>query len=372
MNMLRCAALLLTMLCTVDVALAEPVDVRQAAEIGSGYTFGRGDTCTVLTAGHVVREAGDEVTVTDRTGGRAVGQRIYYNEAYDLALVELPRGATVACAARWPEVRWMSGWQPDTRAQFDVVRHYPGGRELLVALRYAGGSSDTLTLAFVDKLRIVASDSGSLARLDGKPAGIVRRVLPDSDRVDVLRFDVIDRLVGERFRGTVKGLPVALDGVTQGGRAKPTWGTFVKAWLTEQAGRRVVEAGDPSALCRIGIEVIEWKQTRVENPKFASLNSQLSSCRSSLMSKLGPKFQQACEQSARDSLRTTQRQLNSHQVMFNMTMTPRSRTAQTKLTTFEFMEPPGSDGRGAEAEMNVLLSAIAPTAQDMFKAGACD
>jgi len=372
MNMLCRIAELLTLLCLSAVVYAEPVDVRQGAELGSGYTFGRGETCTVLTAGHVVSEAGDEVTVTDRTDGRAVGQRVYFNVAYDLALVELPRGSTVACSARWPDTHWMNDWQPNSRAQFDVVRHYPGGRELLVALRYAGGTRDTLTLAFIDKLHIVASDSGSLALLETKPVGIVRRVLPDADRVDVLRFDLIDHLVGERFRGTEQGLPVALVGVTQRGHANANWGTFVKAWLTEQAGRRIVDANDPSALCRIGIDVIEWQNTRVENPDYASLNAKLALCQNQLLGKFWPKAQQICEQPLREKLRSTPSHLNGHRVMFNMTMTPRSGVSQTKLATVELIDEPGAATSGSDVERGVLQSAIAPSAMELFKAGICD
>lgn len=366
---LLCGCLLASML--AGPAAAEPVDVRQGPEIGSGFSFGRGETCTVLTAGHVVRDAGDEITVTDRTGGRAVGERIYYNEAYDLALVELPRGATVACNARWPDARWMASWQPDTRSSFDVIRHYPGGRELLVALRYAGGSSDSLTLAFVDRLRIVASDSGSLARLDGKPVGIVRRVLPESDRVDILRFDLIDRLVGERFRGSAQGIPVALTGVMQRGRANPNWSTYVRAWLSEQAGRVVVEPGDPSASCRIGVDVIEWRRTRVENPAWASENARLANCRNPLMSVLGRNAQQACERPIRENLRSIARQLPAHQLVFNVSMTPRARGPQTKLATVEVVDEDGAGAR-AEDDLKALQAAVGPTIREMFAAGACD
>lgn len=353
-------------------AHAEPVDVRQGNEIGSGFTFGRGEICTVLTAGHVVSEAGVDVTVTDRTGGKAVGQRVYFNEAYDLALVELPRGSVVACNARWPDTQWMNGWQPDIRAMFDVVRHYPGGRELLVALRYAGGSGDTLSLAFTDKLRIVASDSGSLARLDGKPVGIVRRVLPDIDRLDVLRFDTIDRLVGERFRGSVIGVPVALTGVTRQGRPNSNWQIFVKAWLTESAGRRVVDAKDPAALCSVGVNVLDWQRVRVNNPDYEALKSKLSDCNNILIGLLGYKAKSACEQPIREKMRSTPNYLNAYKLMFEMTVTPRSRTPLTKLHTAEVISKSENSTSGADVEREVLQEAIAPIAMELFKASACD
>lgn len=368
--------LILGLLCVE--ARAEPVDVRQGGEVGSGYTFGRGDTCTVLTAGHVVAEAGDEVSVVDRTGGKAIGQRVYFNEAYDLALVELPRGSVVACNARWPETQWMGNWQPDMQMPFDVVRHYPGGRELLVALRYAGGSNDTLSLAFVDRLRIIASDSGSLARLNGKPVGIVRRVLPDIDRVDVLRFDLIDRLVGERFRGTARGLPIAVTGVTRNNRPNANWQTFVKAWLTERAGRRVVDAKDPSALCGMGINVIEWKRTRLENPEYSALNAELAKCGNSVLNLFGDKARKlavdtkrSCELRVRDQLRKTPRYLKGHALMFDMSVTPRSGAPISRLKSVEIMESSDASGT-AEIERGVLQAAIAPTALELLQAGACE
>ena len=368
-----CWGVLLLGVVAGGIACAEPVDVRQGPEVGSGFTFGRGETCTLLTAGHVVRESGVDVLVTDRTGGRATGHRVYYNEAYDLALVELPQGSPVACRERWPDARWMSGLQADNKSMFEVVRHYPGGRELLVMLRYAGGSADRLTLAFVDKLRIVSSDSGSIARLEGRLAGIVVRVITESDRVEVLRFDVIDRLVGERFKGAAVAVPIAVDGVLYRGRVHPTWTTYLRSWLTERAGRTVVELTDSTAQCRIGIEVIEWKQMSVPNPEYGALAQKLEDCKRNLIvGLLGRQARDACERPLRDGLRTTPRNLSGHQVMLNLKMTPKARAAETKLVNAQVVSPPGTRASGAEVEMNVLYSAIAPTAEAMFKAGACE
>lgn len=358
---------------------AEPVDLSQGSEIGSGYAFGRGNICTVVTAGHVVAEPGMDITVTDRTGGKAVGQRVYFNKAYDLALVELPLGSVVACNDRWPDTQWMGNWQPDMQMYFDVVRHYPGGRERLVALRYAGGNNDTLSFAFVDRQRIIASDSGSLTRLNGKPVGIVSRVLPDIDRVDVLRFDRIDSLVGERFRGTIQGLPIAVTGVTKNSRPNKNWQTFVNSWLTEHAGRRVVDAKDPSALCSMGIDVIEWKKHRLENPEYEAVHSQLEKCSDALLSVLGDSLRlvsknakRDCQQRVRAQLKDIPRFLKGNSIMFQMSIIPRTGSPITKLKSVQIVEKLGETASTAAIEREVLQSAIGPTATELFHESGCD
>ena len=102
------AALLLGLYAAVPTH-AGTLELRQGSEVGAGTGFRRGELCLVLTAAHVVKDEGAEVTVLDRTGARATGQVSYANPTYDVALVTLPPGFAVACNESWPDSDWMAG-----------------------------------------------------------------------------------------------------------------------------------------------------------------------------------------------------------------------------------------------------------------------
>ena len=350
---------------------AGTLELRQGEDIGAGTGFQRGGSCIVLTAAHVVQARGVEVQVQDRSGARAKGQVSYSNPAYDVALVTLEPGSAVLCSERWPESDWMASanWTP--RSEFDVARHYPNGRVSVMALRWAGGTQDTLTLRPADKMEIRSSDSGSLVRQGDKPAGIIKQVDTAIDRVEVVRFDLIDRLVGERFRGTGAGA-VALEGVFNRGRPQANWTSYVAAWLTETARRPLVPAGDTAARCRVRAEVIDWSQRNVPNPRAQSAQEQLASCRSNILLRKSPQLVKMCEDGARNTMKTEPRTLRVHSVQLKVDVAPRSGAALSKLRTVEETIAPDATGSRADAEMVVMQNAFADVAQEMLRSGVCD
>lgn len=352
-------------------ARAGMLELRQGSEVGAGTGFRRGEVCLVLTAAHVVREDGAEVIVLDGTGARATGQVSYANPTYDVALVTLQPGFAVACNERWPDSDWMAGasWSP--RTELVALRHYPNGREAVVALRWAGGTPDTLTLARVDKMEIRSSDSGALVMLGQRKAGIVKEVDTAVDRVEVLRFDVIDRLLGERFRGRGAGA-VVFDGVIHRGRAQPTWTSYVSAWLTEQARRALVDASDPNARCRVRSEVIDWSQRKVDNPRHAELQAQLAGCKTNLLWRNSSRLVKACEDSSRRALAQTPRQLRVHAIQIKVDVTPARSSTQSLLRTVESIENPQSKASRADIELQVMQSSFAQVAKALLDGGACD
>ena len=347
------------------------LELRQGDEVGAGTGFRRGDSCIVLTAAHVVPQRGMEVLVQDRSGASAKGQVSYANPAYDVALVTLAAGAAVACAERWPDSAWMGGaaWTP--RSEFDVARHYPGGRVSVMTLRWAGGTQDTLTLRPADKMEIRSSDSGSLVRQGERMAGIVKQVDTATDRVEVVRFDLIDRLVGERFRGT-GAAAVTLDGVFNRGRAQANWTSYVAAWLTDSARRPLVPAGDAAARCRIRAEVIDWSQRNEPNPAYESAQQQLATCRTNLLLRNSNRLVKMCEDSARSTMQGQPRYQRVHSVQLKVDMAPRTGPAQSKLRTVESPSEAGSAGSRADAELAVMQNAFAVVAEDMLRSGVCD
>src|SRR5207247_9456462 len=130
------------------------------------------------------------------------GSRSYDNEFYDLALGAVRDERTIGCTTTWPERPPAAPTKIPGTKEFQAIRHYPSGRETIVRLKPAGGIKHLLTLAPVDNLHIRESDSGAIVMLDGRPAGIVQSVETGSDRVNVLRFDMVDQLVGDRFRSS--------------------------------------------------------------------------------------------------------------------------------------------------------------------------
>ncbi|NWG73963.1 MAG: trypsin-like peptidase domain-containing protein [Rubrivivax sp.] len=353
-------------------ARAGPLELRQGQEVGAGTGFLRGDQCLVLTAWHVVREEGVEVTVLDRTGARSTGQVTYANPTYDVALVTLAPGHAVACRERWPDSGWMASASWTTRTEFEAMRHYPNGRESVILLRWAGGSADTLTLARIDRMEIRSSDSGSLVRQGERFAGIVKEVDTGSDRVEVVRFDVIDRLLGDRFRSAGAGA-VTLDGVQYRGRPNANWTTYIGAWLTDTARRPLVPAGDPRSRCRIRPEVIDWTQRTAANPRYEQLQQTLQGCKTNLLFRNSKTLIQACESGARSQLQNTPRQVRIHAVQLKVDVQPAAGGATlSRLRSTEHTESVQAAGSRADAELQVLQASFAEISGELLGSGACD
>jgi hypothetical protein len=370
-------------LLAASAASAEPVEVRQGSLVGAGYTFRRGTSCLVVTARHVVAEMGGAVTVLDRSGAQAQGTRAYDNASYDLALIALPARSLVACTATWPDAGWLARTSFNSRSEFEAVRHYPNGRETIVRLRYAGGIKHLLTLSPADRMTIRESDSGSIVSVGDRLVGIVQSVEAATDRVNVLRFDTIDQLVGDRFRGASAG-PVRLTGVASRGRVDPNWGTYIQAWLTEKAGRQVVMAApaNPAAarprpgaaptpapaapdMCTIAVDVLAWERVSVVNPDYAAVDLQLKAC-----GKRGFLFEQTCA-AGRRAASSTPRQVQSHKLTVNAVVTPPGAPAESKLQTSTHMPPSRTALGRTELEMHVLQAAVGPVITELVDRAGC-
>ncbi|MDZ7651495.1 MAG: hypothetical protein U5L03_02440 [Burkholderiaceae bacterium] len=365
-KILKAAAGCVAMVGLATGARGEPLDLRQGQEIGAGTGFRRGDVCLVLTAAHVVKEAGVEVLVQDRTGGRGTGKVSYENAEYDVALVTLNPGFTVACSERWPEVGWMAAARWNTSTLLEVRRHYPDGREAVILLRWAGGTNDALSLAFNDRTGIRSSDSGSLVLQGERAVGMVRAVDTGTDRVDVLRMDVVDRLVGPRFRGASTSTAVTFDGVFHQGRPNPNWSSYVGAWLAESGGRTLVDAGSAQWRCRIRADVLDWSQRAMQNPRYDELQQSLSSCKSNPLLRRSATAVKMCEDGARAQLKETPRQVRMHALQLKVDVAPRTGAPQNRLRSVEIAEDAGAGLSRPQVELQVLQSAFRSVAGDML------
>ncbi len=225
-----------------------------------------------------------------------------------------------------------------------------------------------LLAAPVDKTAIVQSDSGSIVRQDGRIAGVVTRVDPSTDRVEVLRFDLIDKLVGDRFRGAAKRVPVQVDGVFRGGRPNPNWSAFLRAWVRETAGRPIVAPQDPAARCRIAVDVLEWRRAQVPNPEYEKAKKQ--DC--SMMRMLGKSVLARCEEQKRSAARSIPRVLTGYTMTLEVKMTPRSGAAVTKLANGTVTTESTQQARTTDGEFNAMSTVMAPAALDLLGSGVCD
>lgn len=367
------ALLAASLLALPALSLAEPLELRQGQEVGAGTGFRRGDVCMVLTAAHVVGQPGVAVLVQDRTGGRGQGQVSYANPAYDVALVTLEPGFTVACNDRWPDAGWLSAQRWSASTMLEARRHYPDGREVVILLRWAGGTDDALTLARADRMEVRGSDSGALVLQQGRAAGLIRAVDTGSDRVDVLRFDVIDRLLGDRFRGArgEGAEAIAFDGVFQNGRPHANWSSYVTAWLSESAGKVLVAVEDPKWRCRVRADVLDWSQRNVENPRYGQLQQGLAGCKNNPLFRRSASAVKYCEDSHRNQLKETPRSLTVHSVQMKVDISPRQGTQQSRLRTVQVTQDAGSALSRPQVELYVVQSSFRSVTAEMFSSGVC-
>jgi hypothetical protein len=354
----------------ISTAFAEPLELRQGGEVGAGTGFRRGDVCLVLTAAHVVKEPGITVTALDRSGARATGQVTYSNPAYDIALVTLQPGFAVACHDRWPDAAWMSSVRWSSSSMLEAQRHYPDGRQSVILLRWAGGTGDTLTLARTDRMEIRSTDSGAVVVQGDRVAGIIKSVDTSIDRVEVVRFDVIDRLVGDRFRGAAINT-VTFDGVFWRGRPHPNWTSYASGWLTESARKSLVDSAHPQSRCRIRADVVDWSQHSAENPKYTELRQGLASCRANVLSRVSPTAIKLCEDGYRAQLKDTPRQQRVHSIQLKLDMTPRNGSTQSRLRSFE-RAADSAPGSRAKSELELLQASFGEVATEMLASGVCD
>jgi hypothetical protein len=362
----------------VNSASAEPGEVSQGDKIGAGQTFRRGSSCTVVTVLHTVPYDGVEVRVTDRTGGSTTGQRIFDSADFDLALVSLPENAAVACSESWPETGWISSANFTYESIFEIVRH-TSHKETIVPVRYVGGTPNTVTLRPEDKGDVWQGFSGSVVREDRGLLAIVKNFDTATGKIEALRFDWIDRLVGDRFRSRTRGgSPVYFEGVFQRDRVKSTWTTYVNAWLRDESGRQVFPAQSATTGCGIRVNVLDWAKKRLPNPDYESLQQQYDSCGTLnvlgqfVVLKAGPEARRACQKKVRAKMNEVGRYLQGHHITIEAIMTPSDGPIESKLETVDIVLPPAAVTSRTEEEMRVMQKSAGTMLTSLFETGVCD
>jgi hypothetical protein len=309
----------------------------------------------------------------------ATGQRIYDNESYDLALIALPEKSAVACTTAWPETAWIGTAKFTSKSMFEIVRHTPDDRETILPVSYVGGTSNTVTLAPVGKMKAQVTFSGAVVRAGDNLVALVQSVDPATDRIEALRFDVIDGLVGSRFKSAARGgSPVQFTGVYQKERLNANWTTYVTAWLRDDAGRMVVAAQDPKARCSIRVNVIDWTRANLPNPDYETLQKQYDSCGVAgtlggvIAVKRSPEAKRACQQQVRTRMSEVGRYLKGHHLTIEAVIMPRDGTVESSLETVTVAMPAGSSVSRTEEEMQVMQKAAGGMLAKLFETGVCD
>lgn len=362
----RIGAGVATLLLAAGMASAEPVHIEFGGAAGAGYSFSRGSDCFVLTAAHVVDDDTGtlKASVIDRAGSRATAAVTILKAEDDVALLTVETGS-VRCTTPWPAEDAPLPARMSAQTQFEVVRHYPNGRESIVLLRYAGSTPGELQLQHVDSSRIIPSDSGSLLFLGEHPAGIIKEVDPERG-VFVVPISVAREVVGWKFaEGAATGM-VNFAGVQSRGRPHAQWTTFGAAWLREKAGLTVVTGEAEPRACSLEVKVVSWNQASEANPRHKSAQSQVSST----CNKKGTLMELACS-AARSTLKNTPTSLRVHRVMMEVTATTAGGgSATSKLDTVRVV-PPAELRSGAEAENHVIRATLDELAPGVLKAAGC-
>lgn len=355
------AALLLA----AGMASAEPVHIEFGGAAGAGYSFSRGSDCFVLTAAHVVNDDTGTVkaSIIDRAGSRATAAVTILKAGDDVALLTVESGS-IRCTTPWPAEDAPLPARMNSQTQFEVVRHYPNGRESIVLLRYAGSTPGELQLQYVDSSRIIPSDSGSLLFFGDHPAGIVKEVDPDRG-VFVVPLSVVREVVGWKFaEGAAAGM-VNFAGVLSNGRPNQQWATFGAAWLREKAGLTVVTGKAEPRACSLQVNVVSWNQASEANPRYKPAQEQVNST----CNKKGTLWELACS-AARNKLKETPSTLRVHRVMMEVTATPAGGgSATSKLDTVRVVPP--AELKSAETQNHVIRATLDQLAPAVLKSAGC-
>ena len=246
-------------------------------------------------------------------------------------------------------------------------------------VRYVGGTSNTVTLAPTGKLKTQVTFSGSVVREDRGLLAIVQKVDPATDRIEALRFDVIDGLVGSRFKSAARGgSPVYFEGVFQRDRVQSNWTTYVNAWLRDESGRQVFPAQSAATRCGIRVNVLDWARNNVPNPEYEALQQQYNSCGTVgsiggiLVVKTGPEAKRACQQQVRAKMNEVGRYLKGHHITMEAIMTPTDGPIESKLETVDVVLPPAAVTSRTEEEMLVMQKSAGTMLTNLFETGVCD
>lgn len=366
-----CVMLFIGLGATPMVAAGE-LEISGNNEFGAGSGFLRGTDCLVLTAEHVIDGTGVRPRVSDRSGAAATGEVIWQSMSpgIDLAVVSFPTGSGVRCGGRWASADWMDAYEFGVGDEFHVLRETRDGSQHLINLKWAGGAPTHLTLSYADEMRLTASDSGSLVMMGKRPAGVVVNVDTERGRVNVLRMDKVESLVGSRFVDADSML-VALEGVVFRGKEHAAWSSYVGTWFGSEGAPPMAEAGHASASCRVTVEVLSFEQTRIANPEIAEARASRANCRSNLLFKNSARLIKMCEDGADTTINNAPRQLAVASIQMRVLVTDSQRRQFTNLGSRQFTRDADAHMSGADVELQVLRETFAALGPPPLQQAGC-
>lgn len=269
------AAALCALVPCIPPATAGPVAIGgDGAEGGRGFAFRHGNQCLVLTAGHVLADAGDEPRLSAAGfEGVVPSGRWVVEPSLDAARTILPVERMPSCSEPVGDPAWLTSARFQPAQTFVVPVRTAQGRTEQLRLRYAGSQGGTMRFTPERGQRaIVQGDSGSLIFLDDRPVAILLRRDTRSAAVEALRIDVLWTLWRDALQLEAPRVAVVLAGVTEAGRASERLLGYVYEVFQSHPGLAMSKGNDPRA-CRISVNVTHFQTRVIANPQFQQWRS---------------------------------------------------------------------------------------------------
>lgn len=348
-------------------AYAEPVHVAQGESSGKGFAIRRGNDCFVLTAQHVLGEPGTPIRVSDRSSAESPGHSIFADSNADFALIQLDGKVFLACTDTWEAPAWLAGKRFSASDEFTVVKHDKTGSETIYRYSYAGGTKQELVLAPKDRSRAVKTDSGSPVFFGDRFVGLLVEVSTASDRVSVLRADVIDTRLAQVLRGQgVAERVIAFRSVNHRARPVADWTVYARDELANAGVGSIVTGDAPEVSCQVSANILDVTRTREANSQYEQLES---SYKANCSRQRGGFAKLMCE-SNKKSLQTMPRFVSVWLVEVDVSIERSGQGGATKLGSHRFTTDPGI--AVDVAQRSIVGKSVAATVKAMVGEGACD
>jgi hypothetical protein len=261
------------------VATAAPVAIQgDDGSRGRGFAFRNGNSCVVLTAGHVIQPAsssGPSAITVSAAGAQLTTHAADWtvDAGLDAARLVLDVASVPDCRKSLEEPTWMRTAKFGPSQQFTIPMRNPDGKTETIRLRYSASQQGGF-LFTPDKGQraLIQGDSGAILFLGEQPVAILARRSTTRPEAEAVRLDLVYTAWREALQVRAARIPVALAAVTERGReAQRFIGLFLEAMQTNPSVE-LARGNDPRA-CRISVDVAQYSHTRVENPAHGKWRS---------------------------------------------------------------------------------------------------
>jgi hypothetical protein len=348
------------------VATAAPVVIQgDDGSRGRGYAFRNGNSCVVLTAGHVIQPAsssGPSAITVSAAGAQLTTHAADWtvDAGLDAARLVLDVASVPGCTKSLEEPAWMRTARFGPSQQFTIPMRNPDGKAETIRLRYSASQQGGFLFAPETGQRaLIQGDSGAILFLGEQPIGILARRSTTRPEAEVVRLDLVYAAWREALQVRAARIPIALAGVTERGREATRFiGLFLET-LQRHPSIELARGNDPRA-CRISVDVAQYSQKRVTNPAHTKWSAQKCGSTSKLLDII-------CQASRGAE---PPRYLDSLDVSFGLMSRAADGSIRVHNPGYTIQIPADSVDRGS-AERQFTSSAFGRALDDGFRAGLC-